>query len=58
MTLLGTKEAAEVLHIAESTLRNLVHFKRITYVKMGGIVRFRMDDLKEFIDRHVRTGRG
>jgi excisionase family DNA binding protein len=48
--LLTTEEAADWLHLSPWTLRHWVLDKRITCVRLGRLVRFRLADLEAFID--------
>ena len=54
--LLTRKEAAEVLDCKESTLALWKCTKRypLPYVKIGKNVRYRLSDLKKFIERNVQ----
>jgi excisionase family DNA binding protein len=47
--LLTYNEAADILAVKPQTLRQWVSTKRIPYVKIGSAVRFRPDQLEEFI---------
>jgi excisionase family DNA binding protein len=47
--LLTVPEAAEYLRISEWTLRHWVSDKKIRYIKMGHLVRFRKAHLDRFI---------
>jgi hypothetical protein len=47
------KEAAKTMGLAVQTLRNWRHLRRgPAYVKLGRSVRYRIDDLMEFIEKH------
>jgi excisionase family DNA binding protein len=46
---LNVQQAAKILGISESTLRNWVQRKKITRVKVGGRVLFRPDTIRDFI---------
>ena len=48
--LLTTEEAATILNVRPWTLRSWVSQKRIPYVKLGRLVRFKRSDLEHFID--------
>ncbi len=52
--LLTYKEATEILAVKPQTLRQWVSTKRIPYVKIGSAVRFRPDQLEEFIRSSTR----
>ena len=47
--LLTYNEAADILAVKPQTLRQWASTKRIPYVKIGSAVRFRPDQLEEFI---------
>ncbi len=49
------EEAAEKLNIKVSRLRQAVFRKEISHVKIGALVRFREDDLENFINRNSRS---
>ena len=51
--LLPIQEAAAYLGIAVWTLRHWVSERKIPYVKMGSLVRFRQRDLDEFIAQNL-----
>lgn len=51
--LIGILEAAELLSTSESHLRRLVYERRITFVKVGGKLRFREDDLLDWLDEQT-----
>ena len=47
------KEAAKTMGLAVQTLRNWRHLRRgPAYVKIGRSVRYQIDDLMEFIEKH------
>jgi predicted site-specific integrase-resolvase len=47
------KEAARTIGLSVQTLRNWRHLgKGPAYVKLGRSVRYRIDDLMDFIDKH------
>ena len=48
--LLGTKEAAEFLHISERTLWTITKSGDLTCKRLLGSVRYKMDDLVRYID--------
>ena len=52
--LLTYQEAAEILSVKPQTLRQWVCYKRIPYVKIGSAVRFRPEQLEEFILNSAR----
>jgi len=51
-TLLKPKEVCDFLSISRNTLYHLVHSKRIPFVKSGGILRFREDQLLAWLQEH------
>ncbi|MDR3274063.1 MAG: helix-turn-helix domain-containing protein [Puniceicoccales bacterium] len=55
--MLSVREAAEFLSIKERTLTDWLTTKRypIKHIKVGRLVRFREEDLLEFIESQVRT---
>lgn len=52
-TLLNVQEAASYLHIAASTLYRWVHQKKIKHAKIGSMVLFSNDYLREFINNNT-----
>lgn len=46
-------DAARALHIKVSTIRAWILNKRISYVKVGGLIRFRTTDIEDFITARV-----
>lgn len=53
MTLMTTNEAARYLRYSPSYMRKLVMLKKLPFVKLDGAVRFRKEDLDEYVDRHL-----
>lgn len=53
--LLREKEAAKVLGVAPNTLAQWRFTGKVnlTYVRLGKNIRYRMDDLQEFIDQGI-----
>ncbi len=47
--ILDTDEAAGLPHIANSTFCNKAHARRIPFMKFGGKLLFKRDDLLEFL---------
>jgi excisionase family DNA binding protein len=47
--LLGTKEASEYLGISINTLYAWTSQKRISYIKVGRLVKFDLEDLNQYI---------
>ena len=55
--LLTYKEAAQKLHIAETTLRAWVSQKKIPYLKLGRVVRFDLEEMERWLhERSVPMG--
>ncbi len=50
--LLDMDQAASYLGIKKDTLYSMVMRKKITYVKVGKLNKFRLQDLEAFIDRN------
>lgn len=48
-------EAAEKLNIKVSRLRQAVFRREISHVKIGALVRFKDEDLENFINRNSRS---
>jgi excisionase family DNA binding protein len=48
---LSLVEAAEYLNVSERFVRRLVAERRIPYMKVGRLLRFRADDLDQFLER-------
>jgi len=48
------EEAAKVLNIKVSRLRQAVFRGEISYVKLGALVRFREEDLQNYISRNLK----
>jgi excisionase family DNA binding protein len=55
MKLLTIKELSEFLTIKVSTLYTWVHNGTIPYIKLNGLLRFDMDETKEWIKRSKST---
>lgn len=51
--LLDVREAAAALGISRHTVRSWVFQRRIPFVRIGGAIRFRHEDLRQFIDAHT-----
>jgi excisionase family DNA binding protein len=56
--LLSVPQAAKILGISQSTLRNWMQRKKIARVKVGGRVMFRPDTIREFIAYNTRPASG
>lgn len=52
-----TTEAAKYLHLSRRTLNGWRYARRINYVKMGGRVLFRLDELRQHIERRTVRAR-
>lgn len=53
--LLGIEEAAAYLGIKRSTLYGWVHYRKIPFIKIGRLVKFRSETLKQWVEeREVR----
>lgn len=52
--LLNIDEASQFLRIKKSTLYHYTMKKKITFCKIGKLVRFRMEDLNEFISNNTK----
>jgi excisionase family DNA binding protein len=55
--LLTVKETATLLRVSVGTIRSWVLNRKITYCKIGALVRFRSTDLDEFIKRSTVPAR-
>lgn len=53
--LLTTEEASKVLNIKVSRLRQAVFRKEISFIKLGALVRFREEDLQNYIQKNIKT---
>jgi excisionase family DNA binding protein len=53
--LFTTTEAAEVLNIKVSKLRQAVFHRQISHIKLGALVRFREEDLQQYIQKNLKT---
>jgi excisionase family DNA binding protein len=51
-TLLTAKEAGERLRISESTVYRLLRGRQLKGVKIGRLLRFTEEELRNFIERH------
>ena len=52
--LFDTKEAAEYLGISKNTLYEWIIQKKIPYIKVGKLVKFRVDDLEEWLKKRTQ----
>jgi len=55
LELLTLEEVINLFKIKESKIRRAIFNKEIPYVKLGGLVRFRELDLKEYIKSNLIT---
>jgi excisionase family DNA binding protein len=53
--LFTVQEASIKLNIKVSRLRQAVFRREISYVKLGALVRFREEDLSQFIQKNLRN---
>jgi len=51
--LIGVKEAAEQLGIQINTLYSWIYLRKIEYVKMGRLVKFKQSTIDQFVDTHT-----
>lgn len=45
------EEATQILKVKESKIRQMIFRREITYVKLGGLIRFRLKDLADYIQK-------
>lgn len=50
---LGWEEGARILGCTPKTLRVWVSKRKVPYIKVGRLTRFRRSDLKEYLDRNT-----
>jgi len=50
--ILNIKEAAEKLGVKVNTLYSWVNFRKIEYVKVGRLVKFKQSSIEKFINDH------
>lgn len=50
--LMTIKEVMVYLKVRESKVRKMILNKEIKYIKIGSLIRFRRDDIKEFLDEN------
>lgn len=53
--LLNINQAAEILNLKVPTLYRWVHERKIPFVKMGNKLRFKQEEITEFIDKNSYT---
>ncbi len=51
--LLTIEDASKLLNLKVSRLRKAIFHREINYVKLGGLVRFRLVDLEQFIQTNL-----
>ncbi|MGD8535282.1 MAG: helix-turn-helix domain-containing protein [Candidatus Aminicenantes bacterium] len=49
--LLTPEELSQILHVKISTIYQWTHMGTIPFVKIGKLIRFKEDDVKEWIDK-------
>lgn len=52
--LLDFEETKEILGIKSSTLYAWVNMRKIKHIKLGRLLKFRQDDIEEFIEQSMR----
>lgn len=50
--LLSKKELASYLGVSKSTVERLVRGRKITFYRIGGSIRFRMDEVMAYIQKN------
>jgi excisionase family DNA binding protein len=53
--LLTVNEAAEYLNVKVSWMRQAVFRRDIGHIKLGALVRFRQEDLEEYIQKNIKS---
>jgi excisionase family DNA binding protein len=56
-TLLTSQQAADYLRVKVSTIRKWSHFGFIPKIKLGGAVRFDLDELDAWVEKRATKGR-
>ncbi|WP_319414808.1 helix-turn-helix domain-containing protein [Marispirochaeta aestuarii] len=51
--LLNVAEAADLLNLAPQTIRNKVHQRKIPFIKLGGKVLFKPEELSAWVEEHA-----
>ena len=55
--LLTTQEVCELLKVSDNYIYGLTHLKKIPYIKMQGLLRFRRSDIDDWLRaQEVRSG--
>ncbi len=52
--LLTFEETREILGIKPSTLYTWVNMRKIKHIKLGRLLKFRQDDIEEFVEHNKR----
>lgn len=54
--LLTPKDVSEILRVSVATLANWRSTKRydLPYIKLGKVIRYRIEDVQDFIDLHMK----
>jgi excisionase family DNA binding protein len=52
-SLIDTTECAELLGISPGTLRHWVSQRKISFVKIGRLTKFKLADIQKYIDDHT-----
>ena len=53
--ILNTKQAAKFMGLKESRVRTAVFRKEIPFLKVGRLVRFRKEDLEEWLEKQLEN---
>jgi len=53
--LLTIQEASSYLNVKVSWMRQVVFRREIDYIKLGALVRFREEDLENFIHKNMKS---
>lgn len=51
---IGSREAAKFLGVSYKQIRNLTASRKITYYKVGRLNRYKLSDLREFIEKNKK----
>jgi len=55
MMLLTNREACEILGVSPNTVRTLVKRRQLPAIRIGGHLRFRREDLLNYIEKNTIT---
>lgn len=55
--LMDIEQAAKILAVKESWIRSLISQRKISHIKMGGLIRLRKDDLEELVRINTRLAK-